>query len=410
MFAVLELARRSAVAESSGWYLVTAAFTLPFIVLAPFNGAISNGLSKNRVLTVSAAGSSLILALLLCFADPNVAPAGLTAGLVLVAIGAALYNPTRYALLPAAASDSDLPLTRVNGWMELGAALGILGGVICACALQGSAWLNRPTALHLAVMASLVSALTAWPAVFPSDVRRPEPPWRAVQGFFRDTGRVWRVPTSRDALLALASFLGLVTAGSGAMVMHALRPEAGGDYTQPVQAMIVVSLGAALGSWLAGRPGDLRRSLGQVPLGALGLLLALGWAAAATALEPGLPLLPCGLLGLTSGLANVPLRAAYQAAIPADARGNGMAVANFFIYVTTTALSVLMLLLAQLGWLVHPLHQLVFLACLAGVGAGVSGWWLRCEVYGLLAPLLSQQRSSEAVGAPVRADKWKIQA
>ncbi|MBL8800002.1 MAG: MFS transporter [Planctomycetia bacterium] len=386
MFAVFELARRFAVSESAGWYLVTAVFTLPFIVLAPFNGAISNGLPKHRVLAVAAASSALVLLALLALEQLD-APV-LIAGLMLVALGAAVFNPTRYALLPAVAEDTGLPLTRVNGGMELGAVLGILGGVICACAVQGSAWFQRPPALLLAIGASVLAALCALAADFPSDVRRPERPWQAMQGFFRDTRRVWGDSTSREAQLALASFLGLVTAGSGAMVMHALRPEAGGDYLLVVQAMLVVSVGTALGSCLAGWPGDLRRSLGFVPMGALGLLLALTWAAVATAVEPGLPLLPCAFLGFTSGLANVPLRAAYQAAIPADARGNGMAVANFAIYVTTTALSVLMLLLAQVGWLATPLDQLTFLAFVAAGGAGVVGWWLRREVGELLAPLL----------------------
>jgi hypothetical protein len=199
-----------------------------------------------------------------------------------------------------------------------------------------------------------------------------------VAGFFRDTGRVWREPPARASLLGLATFLALITAGSGAVVMHALQ-ETSGEKSLPIQAMLLVSAGAAAGSWLAGREGDVRRALGLVPLGAAGLLLALAGAASVPVTDPGLSAIPCLLLGVMSGLANVPLRAAFQNAIPADARGNGMAVTNLFIYVLTTALSLLMLALARWTPLDAPWKQLWFLAALAGAGAAVAGWTLAAQ-------------------------------
>jgi hypothetical protein len=89
-------------------------------------------------------------------------------------------------------------------------------------------------------------------------------------------------------------------------------------------------------------------------------------------------------LGFTGGLANVPLRAAYQAAIPADARGNGMAVSNFFIYLFTTLLSILLFLLARSGILKNPLEQLVFLGFLCGTAALAAAWIWRRQVGELL--------------------------
>jgi 1-acyl-sn-glycerol-3-phosphate acyltransferase len=124
-----------------------------------------------------------------------------------------------------------------------------------------------------------------------------------------------------------------------------------------------------------------RRNLGFVALGATGMLAALGWAAGATVSGGALPRVPCLLLGFTGALVNVPLRSAYLAAVPADARGNGMAVMNTAIYVLTTLLALLMLASARTGALARPFAQLAFLAALTAAGAALA-WRV------LLAPTL----------------------
>lgn len=379
MFAVLELARSSDRGRNSSWYLVAAVFTAPFIVLAPLNGAISNSLPKRWVLTGSGIVGLLALLFFMLLAGNEPGSSAIELALFTVALSSAIFNPVRYALLPAAAQDAGVPLTRVNGWIELGAACGIIGGVGIAVALGGVTWLARPASLLAAVALSALAVVTAIPADFPSDVRRPESVGQALAGFFRDALRIAGDSESRASMVALAAFLGLITAGSGAVVMHTLGSATGSDKELPLLAMLLVSTGAAVGSVLAGMVPDPRRCLGLVPFGAFGLLFALSWAAAT--LRAGLPLLPCLLLGLMSGLANVPLRAAYQAAVPADARGNGMAVSNFFIYLFTTILSLLMFLLAGWGTLNSPLEQLVFLGALCGIAAVVAAWtWRRQTV------------------------------
>jgi hypothetical protein len=385
MFAVLELRRDSPAGHSSSWYLVTAIFVLPSIFFAPLNGAISNSLPKRAVLTGSAAFCLAVLLLFAILSEGRPGQHALVATLLLVACGAAVYNPTRYALLPAAAQDTALPLTRVNGWIELGAAAGIVSGTLVPLWLEDTQWYGRPAAVMVAATLSLLGLIAAAPARFPSDVLRPEAPLQAVAGFFRDTKRILAEPAARSSLLGMAAFLALITAGSGAVVMLGLGPEMGNARGLPVQAMILVSIGAALGSWLAGRQASTRRCLGLVPLGAVGLLVALGWAATVALNGFALPLLPCLLLGIMGALANVPLRAAYQAALPLDARGNGMSVTNLLIYTCTTLLSVFMLLLARLPPFESLLNQLLFLAGLAGVASALAGWHWRGEVWELVA-------------------------
>jgi 1-acyl-sn-glycerol-3-phosphate acyltransferase len=105
-----------------------------------------------------------------------------------------------------------------------------------------------------------------------------------------------------------------------------------------------------------------------VPFGATGLLIVLTCAVFSSNI-----VWPALALGMMAGLINVPLRAAYQAAVPADARGNGMAVMNLANYLLTTALALLVYGLVRLGLLTAP-GQLGFVAALAAVGTGVC-WW-----------------------------------
>jgi 1-acyl-sn-glycerol-3-phosphate acyltransferase len=287
-----------------------------------------------------------------------------------VALAAAAYSPARYALLPAAAAEAHMPLPRVNGWIEMGGAASIIGGMALGWKL-GALGVSGGTFAAVLLGLNLLAFLAALPAGFPSDVLRPEPPLRAMAGFFADLRRVAAEPTAAASLLGLASFQAIVLAGPGALVPYTL-PQDSGPPAGLVQALLLMGFGAAVGCLLAGFPGHPRRCLGWVPLGATGLLAALAWAG--EAFGGNLPRAPCLLLGVAGGLVNVPLRAAYMAAVPADARGNAMSVMNTAIYVLTTALALTVIGLRAAGILGTPLAQIVFLSALAALGAAVA-WY-----------------------------------
>jgi 1-acyl-sn-glycerol-3-phosphate acyltransferase len=364
--ALLGWANSAGSGNQTAWHVGTAVFITPFIVLAPLNGCLCNGLPRRGVLAGSAAFTLLVVVAFALAHWPWMICLGL------VAIGAAVYSPARYAMLPAAAQDTHLPLPRVNGWIEMGGASAIVGGLALGWAIAAPEAVGPLAGQTVAVLLALnlLCFLTALPVAFPSDVRRPEPPLRAVAGFFRDCLRIGREAPAAVSLLGLATFQAIVTAGSGALVAQTLGSN---QHEGFLQALALVGFGAALGCLTAGLQGHPERNLGLVPFGATGLLLALLWAGfAASPASP--PVLPCFLLGFMGGWVNVPLRAAYLAAVPADARGNGMAVMNTVIYVLTTALAVLMVGLIQGGLLPTPLAQLCFLAALSGVGA-LLAWW-----------------------------------
>jgi 1-acyl-sn-glycerol-3-phosphate acyltransferase len=363
IFVVLQLAGLGEVQRDSAWPLVTFFLMVPAVFLAPLNGALSNSLPKPAVLAGSAVYCLGVVALFGWLNGPWLAC------WALVAVGAAVYSPTRSALLPAAADDTQVPLTRINGWIELGAAAAVVVGLVLGVRLHNYRWLSLEAALVSAAVLNLLGFLTAVPVRFSSDVRRAEPARAALAGFFRDTRRVLADPAARATLLGLASLRGLLTALTSALVASVLSPQ-GYNIDQLIRVGVWVAAGAGLGSFLAGLQRHPRRALGLVPLGATGLFVGLLIPAFGAVPSPGL----CVILGTMWGLVNVPLAAAYQASLPADARGNGMAVRNLADYVLIMTASVGMFALAYERVLTVA-GQFWLVAALAGAW-GVVSWRL----------------------------------
>lgn len=373
MFAVRVVASVSGAAHDAAWHQVTPFFILPFVLLAPVNGALSNDLPKRRVLVGSAGFCLIIAGLAVCWPGLTASPWGWCAVVGATSLGAAVYSPTRFALFPPAADDTLLPLSRVNGLMEIGGAGAVIAGLVLGLSmpLAGPERLTpwsavTESAAGCAAALNLLGLLTALPATFPSDRRRSEPPAQAITGFFRDSARVWRDQPARASLLALAGYLALITTGSGVVLTYTGGLRVGASAGGLEEALLMGAAGVAGGAWLAGVESNLRRGLGIVPLAVTGLLAALAWAYGSTGLR-----WPAFVLGVTGGLVTVPLRAFYQAIVPADARGNAMAVMNSATYGLTSVLAVAMFGLARAGVLTLP-GQLLVLAMLAGAGAALA--------------------------------------
>ena len=97
-----------------------ASFILPFIVLAPFVGAIADHVSKGRVMFF-ANGIKLSGALLVLFQFPVI-------GYLIAGVGATLYSPAKYGILGQLVSSDQL--VRANGWLEGSTIVAILTGVV----------------------------------------------------------------------------------------------------------------------------------------------------------------------------------------------------------------------------------------------------------------------------------------
>jgi 1-acyl-sn-glycerol-3-phosphate acyltransferase len=384
IFAVLDLARHAGTERDSAFHVVTIAFIAPFILLAPINGALANGLQKRWVL-VGSAGFCLLVT-----ASFGLAGTGWLWCVALASVGAAIYSPTRYALLPAVAQELRSPLSRINAWIEMGGATATVAGVAVAQSLAGEVWQGVPAAVAVAIGLNFLATLCALPAWFAFDVRRPEAASAAIADFFRDCRRILADGYSRTPVLGLACFMAVLTVGTGAIVAYIFRPDsvagsasdrtASNDLTLGI---LMVGFGAAAGSLCAGIQRNPHRVLGFVPVGASGLVIAL-----LLAMVMNHVTWPALLLGFMGGLTNVPLRAVYQGSVPADARGNGMAVSNTANYVCISLLSLLVVVLIRLGVLMPPLGQLWFIAVVAVLGAVISWRYLLRETLEIILEVL----------------------
>jgi 1-acyl-sn-glycerol-3-phosphate acyltransferase len=302
------------------WPLVVA------VVVAPFAGALSDSWPRRWVVVGSAAFCVAV------FAGFGMALHDWWACWFLLLWGFAVYRPAQTAMLPAAAQDAGVPLPRVNGWMQAGLALavvaffipgGLLVHVVLGTAVGRGPDAERATWLLLGLLAwVLVCALPAW---FPSDAPRPGTPSLAVAGFFRDARRIIADGEARACLglLAAARVFALLLVLFLAAVAEAALADQQGGVPLGLRPLLYCWFagGQAAGALLAGVQGHPRRSLGLAPLALLGVWLALLVGA------PGGAWLPyCGVVGLFLGVLLVPLEAGYQEALPADARGNGMAL------------------------------------------------------------------------------------
>jgi len=328
LFVVLELLHQGTSHNENAWHLVTTLWTLPAVLLAPFNGALCNSLPKRPVLVAAAA---LGLAATL---------AGLTETLpwlacwAVVAVSFAVYGPTRYALYPAGSQDTQLSLPRLNGLFEMGSAAAVVAGFLLAAHFGVETWQQFASA-GLGVAGLHFLAVTfAVPVTFASDVRRPESAFQAVLGFFRDSKRIWQKREARGCLIGLACVRAVITAFTGAVLAEHFNSHGAALPVRLLELGIWVGLGVALGSLLVSWQKHPWRVLGLVPWGALGFTSAL--ILAACGVEIGRAL--CMILGITFALVNVPLSAGYQGFVPADARGNGMAARNFCDFALTTLL------------------------------------------------------------------------
>lgn len=367
-FVCLDYASLGETQRDNAWYLVNAIFTMPAVFFAPFNGAISNSLPKSSVVRWTAFYGFLVM-----FVFAFLQSQWLTCW-ALISIGSAIYGPTRYAMLPAAAADTKWALPRINGFIEMGTFTAILLGLILIVGtdLQSmhifDSW-NAAIALILALNA--LAWVTLLPVEFPSDVRRPEPPMQAVRGFFTDLRAIWREREARICLIGLAGKRGIVIGMSGAMLALMYDPADGQlKLSEIARITCWVAAGVAVGSLAAGIQKHPRRVLGLAPIGGVGFTVGMYYAAAGDKPDGWF----CALVGVAAGLINVPLASTYQAAVPEDARGNAMSVRNLADYICATIGGITFGLLGFYAGF-QPAHQLQLIAGISLVGT-IAAWWI----------------------------------
>ena len=303
-------------------------FTLAYVVLAPFVGALADALPKGRLMMVMNGVKVLGLLALLAGLNPLLA-------LAVVGVGAAAYAPAKYGLVTELVPPA--VLVAANGWIEVttvcaavfGTAIGgllispwmapslarLVQAVAGEAAVDGvtaASGIPAPLALALLLLLLLYALAAVLNLGIPgSGARYPHHDGQVrtlVRDFWRAQRRLWS-----DELGALSMAVTTLFWGAAAVLQFAVLrwatevlslPLNQGAYMQAAVAVGIVAGAVAAGRWV-----PLAQAARVLPLGVL-MGLAVPLAAQAGQWWQALPALL--LVGALGGALVVPLNALLQ--------------------------------------------------------------------------------------------------
>ena len=344
--------------------LVTALFSLPFILFSMAGGFFADRFSK-RTISVSVKIFEIgVMLLALTGFWLNQIPV-LLGCVFLMGVHSSFFGPSKYGLLPELLPERKLSWG--NGLIELGTFLAIILGTVAAAQMSKhfhgqQAW-SGIILIALAVIGFSTSlGITRVPAADPGRKFR--------ANFLSDLFAQLRL-VRRDRPLTLAFlgntyffFLGQLLQLNvffyGAQILHL-------DEIGIGQLSIALALGIGLGSVAAGYLSGGKIEYGLVPLGAFGMSLVSVWLSA-----PGLPvnaaLVRLALLGFAGGFFIVPIAALLQHRPDPAKKGEVLAAANLLSFVGIFLASGAYYLLADVAGL-SPVRIFLFGGLLTLAGA-----------------------------------------
>jgi len=314
LFTVIALVMQSA--NPPSWYVpaLQSVFLVAFVLLAPWVGAFADNHAKSRVLIVANLIKAAGALLLLLKVEPLLA-------YCIVGVGAALYSPAKYGILPELAGHNGL--VKANSWIEGSTILAILTGMVVGAKVAD-------TSIHWALAGTialfLISAATT--LFLPVNISKTAPAGPKVVVFYREVCSFLSLPRSRFAVLGASLFWAAAACVRVIIIAWAPLVLLLHSASDIANLTLFLALGIIAGSAIVPKliPLEhLRRA--RIPAYAMGVLIvALSvtdtlWSARAVLF----------LMGTAGGMFIVPINAALQE-LGQQSIGSGGAVAmqNFF--------------------------------------------------------------------------------
>ncbi|MFP5406210.1 MAG: lysophospholipid transporter LplT, partial [Gammaproteobacteria bacterium] len=258
-------------------------FTVSYVMLAPFVGALADSMPKGKVMFVTNAVKVVGCALMFFNVHPLIAYA-------IVGFGAAAYSPAKYGILTELLPPEKL--VAANGWIE-GTTVGsiilgtVLGGVLISPSVIGAllgfnlpgfqARIESPAEIAILVIA-LFYVIAAWFNLRIPDTGARYPkqetnPFKLIRDFLGSCRVLWRDKLGQISLAVTTLFW-----GAGATLQFIVLDWARVQLDMPLnQAAVlqgVVALGIAAGAVAAARLVRLRDSVRVLPVGvAMGIVV-----------------------------------------------------------------------------------------------------------------------------------------
>ncbi len=344
LFTVIAMVMQDA--HPVSWYVpaLQSVFLVAFVVLAPWVGGFADSHAKSRVLIVANLIKAGGAGLLLVKVEPLLAYS-------LVGVGAALYSPAKYGILPELAGHNGL--VKANSWIEGSTILAILTGMVVGAKLAdySISW-----ALIATIMLFLISAATT--LFLPMGLRKVPPSGSKILLFYQEVKTFLAMPRSRFAVLGASLFWAAAACVRVIIIAWAPLVLMTHNASDIANLTLFLAIGIIAGSVLVPRliPLEhLRRA--RLPAYLMGMcIIALSFT---EAVWPARFVL--FLMGMAGGMFIVPINAALQE-IGQHSIGSGGAVAmqNFFQNVA--------MLLSVGGYTLATAEQVTPIAALIGLG------------------------------------------
>jgi acyl-[acyl-carrier-protein]-phospholipid O-acyltransferase/long-chain-fatty-acid--[acyl-carrier-protein] ligase len=342
--------------------LAGAILVAPFFIFSGIGGGLADRYDKGEVAEkLKRAEIPVALVAGLGFVLHSIPLLFLALGLY--GVIAALFGPIKYGILPALLEPRELPAG--NAFIESATFAAILIGTIAgglAANENGASMMIAGAVLVLASLCWLSAALIPRKGAAAPGLKIDLNPWTSTTALLRHLRRDRRLWIGG----LITSWFWLVGAVVLALLPVLIKDVMGGHESVITLALVVFTVGIAIGSGLAARASKTRPNLALVPIAALlmGLFaLDLGWAAASFVRpEGGLTVgtLLEGLngwrvmvdlagLAVAGGLFIVPSFAAVQLWAPEDERARTIAACNVLSALFMTGASVVLALLQWQG-------------------------------------------------------------
>ncbi|VAW79510.1 Lysophospholipid transporter LplT [hydrothermal vent metagenome] len=302
--------------QTPGWYIAAlqAVFLVAYVVAAPWVGPFADRFSKPRVLLIGNLVKATGVGLILLGVEPLLAYA-------LVGLGAAIYSPAKYGILPEMLGDQQL--VKANAWIEATTIAAIIfgtvaGGQLADYSVRAAFWMVAVSYLMSMLVTFAITKLTPRGG----DLKR------ALTDFHHTLYAFMQTPRARFAMLGGSLFWGTAAVLRVLLVTWVPLILATQSASAVSELVLFLGVGVIIGSGIVPRLIPLqqlhRTRLAGYAMGFCILLFAFVdsvWAARGVLF----------LIGIAGGLFIVPINAALQQ-IGHVGVGSGRAVAvqNFY--------------------------------------------------------------------------------
>ncbi len=221
------------------WYIpaLQASFLVAYVIFAPWVGRLADNQPKRQVMLIANLIKAFGALLLLIHIEPMLAYG-------LIGLGAAMYSPAKYGILPEVVTEEDL--VKANGWVEGSTILAILSGTLIGAMLaEYSIFTALLCIITLYLSSALIARTIKHHCVIGITNKHP------IKTFYSQIQGLLNVPIARFAILgvsmfwASASVLRVLLIAWVPLVLHLKTT------TDIAMLTLFIAIGIAIGSLIA---------------------------------------------------------------------------------------------------------------------------------------------------------------